>query len=107
MALTNKQLEEAIEEYDFYIGLDPRSDRTFCARGIAKYKLGKLEEALKDFDTAIELFSLYDEAYYLRGMVKKDLNRDEEAEQDFSKAIDLDSNVKDYVEAKLGRIEKE
>ena len=101
MPLPNEKLERAIEEYDFCIKLDPRSDRAFYARGVAKYKLGRLEEALQDFDKAIELYSYYAEAYYLRSIIKEALNLNKEAERDFARACEIDPTVKEYVDKKI------
>lgn len=93
MTSTNNTLEEEIEEYDFYIKLNPRYETAFYKRAIAKYKLKRYQEALEDFDRAIYLYSSYAKAYYYRGIVKEALNHSKEAKKDFEKAANLNPTV--------------
>ena len=82
--------EEAIEDFDLAIQLDPKYPNAYYSRGIAKHSLGNYEEAIEDFGLAIQLDPKLAPPYNNRGSVKKDLGDYEEAIEDFDLAIQLD-----------------
>ena len=82
--------EEAIEDYDMAIRLDPNAPGTYYQRGLAKFQLDRHEEAIVDFDKALDISPNNAEVYYDRGLAKYQLERDEEAIVDFDKALDID-----------------
>ncbi len=84
-----QRYEEAIEDYDKAIELQPKLANAWFNRGNAKGSLQRHEEAIADFDTAIELQPDYAKAYHNRGVAKHSLGRYEEAIRDYYKAIEL------------------
>ena len=61
--------EQAIEDYDQAIRLNPEDADAYYNRGIVYYELGQLERAIEDYDEAIRLNPEYTKAYYNRGIV--------------------------------------
>ena len=49
--------EEALNDYDEAIELDPDNSYCYCNRGIAYEKMGEYQEAINDYNKAIELDS--------------------------------------------------
>jgi tetratricopeptide (TPR) repeat protein len=86
------QYEEAIEDYNKAIELNPKNAEAYNNRGNAHSELNKHEEAIEDFNKAIELDPKYAEAYNNRGNAYYELNKHEEAIEDFNKAIELNPN---------------
>ena len=85
-----EQYENAINDFDRAIELDPKNPKAYHHRGITKYKLGKYEEAINDFDKTIELNPKSTRAYNNRAIAKGELGKHEEAIKDYDKAIELD-----------------
>ncbi|WP_286032707.1 tetratricopeptide repeat protein [Brachyspira pilosicoli] len=84
--------EEAIEDYDKAIELNPNYPDTHYNIGIAKSNLGLYEEAIKDFNKAIGLNPNYSKAYNNRGNARSNLKQYKEAIEDYDKAIELNAN---------------
>ncbi|CAK9068348.1 unnamed protein product [Durusdinium trenchii] len=93
--------EEAIEDYNRAIELDPNYAVAFCNRGIAKGKLGRYEEAIEDcnraielaiedFNRAIELDPNYAMSFCMRGSSVRLLGNHEAAIRDLDKALELE-----------------
>ena len=90
--LEERQLEEAIAEFDEAIRFDLQSAEAYLHRGIAYVGLGQHQLALEDFDESIRLDPRSPEAYHNRGLTySRDLNQFERGIQDFDGAIQLDS----------------
>ncbi len=81
--------EEAINDYNKVIELNPKDAIAYYTRGNAKLALGRHQEAIMDYDKAIELNPQFAIAYYTRGDAKSDLGRHEEAITDYDKAKTL------------------
>ena len=81
--------EEAIEEFDKAIELDPNDPDYHYYKGIALYELHKYEEAIEEFDKAIELDPNDPVYHYNKGLALGELHKYEEAIKEFDKAIEL------------------
>jgi tetratricopeptide (TPR) repeat protein len=84
-----KQLKDAIEDFNLSIKLSPENATVYNNRGNVLMDLGHPEEAVKDFDRAIALSSNYGAAYNNRGNAHAALAQYEPAFQDFRKAVEL------------------
>ena len=84
-----KNYEEAIQDHDKAIKLNPKFASAYNNRGIVKTDLGRHEEAIKDFDKAIEINPKYTIAYNNRGFAKAKLEQYREAIKDYDKAIKI------------------
>ena len=98
---------EALEDFNTALDLDPGSAEAYNNRGIAKATLMQLPDAIKDFDTAIELNPELANAYYSRGIGKYIIGRQiREAKSDLLIALKLakrygDANLKSNTELAL------
>jgi tetratricopeptide (TPR) repeat protein len=59
--------DQAVEDYNRVIALEPEHLDAHFHRGSAQEKLGKLDEAVKDFSTVIKLDPNHAKALYARG----------------------------------------
>ncbi|MFM7390029.1 MAG: tetratricopeptide repeat protein [Vampirovibrionales bacterium] len=82
--------QEAIQDFDTAIKLDPKYTAAYTNRGYAKYELDQYAEAIQDYDIAIKLDTKNVLAYNNRGIAKAELCHYTEAIQDFDTAIKLD-----------------
>ena len=104
--------QEAIDNFDRAIHLQPDYTQAYINRGTAKSGLGRHEEAIADYDQAIRLQPDSSQAYINRGTAKSGLGRHEEAIADYDQAIRLDpEHGKAYIhrgdaKGKLGRYEE-
>lgn len=85
--------DEAIENYDEAIDLNPNYAVAYNNRGLARSKMGDKQGAFEDYSRAIALNPNSAEIYYNRGSVRADLGDKEGAFKDYSKAIALDPNL--------------
>ncbi|MFM9264813.1 tetratricopeptide repeat protein, partial [Tychonema sp. BBK16] len=85
-----EQYEEALQNFDRAIELDPKYTWAIARRGETYLLMKRYEEALQDFDRAIELNPKNDWAIARRGETYRLMKRYEEALQDFDRAIELD-----------------
>src|SRR5262245_26725999 len=65
------QLNQAIEDYDRAIELDPRMAPAFQGRGAARREKRDFAGALADFDRAVVLDPRSDKAYFERGSLRR------------------------------------
>ena len=79
--------DEALEDYNEVIRINPQDGEAYNNRGTTKDMLGRHEEALEDYNEAIRINSQFAEAYYNRGTTKDVLGRHEEAIVDYDQAI--------------------
>ncbi len=84
--------QEAIENYDQVIRLQPELAEAYNNRGNAKGMLGRYEEAIADFDRALHHSPANANTYINRGNAKGSLGRHDDAISDYDQAIHLDAN---------------
>ena len=84
------QYQQAIEDFDRALVLDPTYAWAYGNRGITYRSSKNYERALADFDTAISLDDHLDWIYVARGDVLRHLGRYERAIEDCNRAIILD-----------------
>jgi len=80
--------DEAIQEFDKAIALNPNYAYLYVSRGMAKINNDK-SSALEDVNQAIRLAPHYSYAYEQRGLIKKEQGKKTEAIKDLQKAIEL------------------
>ena len=92
---------QAIEDFNRAIELNPQAAAAYNNRGLAYYNLGNYEQAIKDCDMALQINPEEAEAYYNRGLVHADLDNYTEAIEDYYKAIELNRKYADGLNPKL------
>ncbi|MCZ9850025.1 tetratricopeptide repeat protein [Brachyspira hyodysenteriae] len=92
--IESKLYEEAIEDFNKIIELNPKDRDAYFFRGLTKTGLKLYEEAIEDFNKIIELNPKDRDAYFFRGLTKTGLKLYEEAIEDFNEAIKL--NLKNW-----------
>ncbi|MCX6328611.1 MAG: tetratricopeptide repeat protein [Bacteroidia bacterium] len=81
--------KEAINDFTYAIGLDPRHITSFLHRGLAKTSLKDYKGALSDYNHAIRLDPDNKVSYFYRGRLRKDyLNDYKGAITDYTKSIE-------------------
>ena len=101
VALKNmNRMQEAIQDFDRAIVLNPEYPLAYNNRGVTLKKMGMLREAIEDFDRAIDLNPSYYKAYDYRGSAYSKIGRLDKAIEDFDKAISLNPA---YYETYLNR----
>jgi len=90
------EFEEAIEEFDKAIELDPNNPKYHNNKGNALYDLHNYQEAIEEFDKAIELDPNNPNYHNNKGNALLKLGRYEEAIEEFDKAIELKPNNPSY-----------
>jgi len=88
-----ENFEEAIQDYDMSIQLNPNYADAYLKRGNAKYKLRSYSEAIQNYDLAIQLGCDCTEAYGNRGNAKYELNDYLGALKDYDLVIQIDPNM--------------
>ena len=94
------QYENAIQEFDKVIQLDPDYAVAYYNRGYSYNKLGQYQTAINDYTEAIQLNPDYADSYINRGNSYHYLGQHQTAINDYTKAIQLDP---DYARAYYNR----
>ena len=97
--------EEAIQEFNKAIELDPNLAEAYSNRGDAYLNLGQLALAIQDYTEAIRLDTQYVEAYNNRAWSYKLQGKKTEALADFRKFISLTNNPQ-WIEMAKQQIEE-
>jgi len=106
------QLQEAIEEYDEVIRIDPERADAYHNRGTAYYRLEQYEQAIADYDEVIRLDPERTDAYYNRALAYYKLEQYGQAIADYYQVIRLDPDNADAYRnrgvayGKLGKFQK-
>ncbi|NJN86577.1 MAG: tetratricopeptide repeat protein [Leptolyngbyaceae cyanobacterium SL_7_1] len=88
-----KRYEEALQDFNRAIELDPEYAWAIAHRGVTYRVIKRYDEALRDLNCAIELDPKYDWAIANRGETYRLMKRYEEALQDFDRAIELNPEL--------------
>jgi tetratricopeptide (TPR) repeat protein len=83
------QPDQAIDDYNQTIELDPKFTVAYNNRGVAYANKGDLDQANAEYTRAIELDPKYALAYYNRGFNQSKKGNLEQAIADYTKAIEL------------------
>ena len=83
------QYEEAIDDFDQALQLQPDDPDVYYNRGFAKFMLGRYQGAIVDFDQVIRLRPRYAYAFYIRGEAKSNIGLYEEAIADWQASSEL------------------
>ncbi|HPJ82539.1 MAG: tetratricopeptide repeat protein [Bacteroidales bacterium] len=81
--------QQAIDNFNKLIQLDPNLHEAYFFRGIGKYNLGDFLGARADFDKALSIHPIFTLAYHYRAITNSRLGDYENALADLQEAIDL------------------
>jgi tetratricopeptide (TPR) repeat protein len=84
------QFDQAIEDFNKAIMLDPLSSKAYLNRGAVLVERGQLDQAAADFNKAIALNPRYHEAYNARGSLLGMSGYLDRAIEQFDRAIEID-----------------
>jgi len=104
--------EEAIEEFDIALDIDPNYKEAHYNKGNTLRHLKRYEEAIKEYDKALAIDPNFKEAHNNKGIALNNLGRYEEAIEEYDKALAIDPNDKKahnnkgYALDDLGRYEE-
>jgi tetratricopeptide (TPR) repeat protein len=85
--------EQAIQDFDRAIKLDPNYPDAFNSRALAYAGLGDHDRTIADFDEAIRLDPNYAIAIFNRGLALQTMGRADEAARDFARAKDVGARL--------------
>ena len=85
--------EQAINDFNKTIELNPKYAEAYTSRGIYYYASGIPRLAINDFNKTIELNPQNADAYYMRGSTYEMLGNTQQATKDYDKAIELDAQL--------------
>jgi protein O-mannosyl-transferase len=92
-----KKLDQALEDFNKAIILNPTYAKAYFNRGTVYLEKGSIELAINDFSKTIDLNPEYSQAYFKRGNAYMDLRNPENAIRDFTRTIELSpDNSKAY-----------
>ncbi len=84
------QNDEAFQEYDQAIRINPADPSGYLGRAELFSSLGKFDRAITDYSEAIRIAPTLSRAYSFRGDALSQLGREDEALVDFNAALNLD-----------------
>lgn len=85
--------DQAIEDYDRAIDLDPAITMAYYHKGNILWSLGQLERAIDSYDQVIALNPKYPEAYFSRAEAYYYQGQTERAAEDYTTALELDPTL--------------
>jgi tetratricopeptide (TPR) repeat protein len=92
LQLAMKSLEDAIDDINKAIELNPKRSQSYYTRAQAYAATESLEKAMEDYTRSISLNPKSAQAYVSRGNIYAKLGNNEKALADWSKAIDINPN---------------
>jgi len=94
LAVTDADLERALQACDRSFALRPDNTTTFLGHALALYRQGKFEKALRDCDKGLNKDAKDDQLLFLRGITKKKLGDITGGDADIASAVALEANVR-------------
>ena len=91
--LKQERNDEAIQDLDRALAINPRLATAYSDRGIAHRRRGQYELAIADYSEAIRLWPEWHDWYVHRGLAFSALARHDEAIVDYGKALSLRPNL--------------
>ena len=85
------EYEEAIQEFDKAIELNPVYAEAYFSRGLVYFDQDKYQRGIKDFSKAIHIDPDYGVAYVMRAGAYRELGQDRKARADLKLACEADS----------------
>lgn len=83
------EYQQALDDYDRVIELNPTGASAYPNRGLAHFALKEYQKAIADYTRAIKLNPTYARAYNERGLVYEQLKEYQQALADYDQAIEL------------------
>ena len=87
------EYQQAIQDYNHLLNLDPKEARVYFDRSLIHYKLKEYQQALADCEYALELDPHFALAYYGKGLIHLSMRNMNQAKADFIKSLELDSTA--------------
>ena len=84
-----KRWDEAIDEYNKGIEINPKYPEAYNTRGAAYDDKGEYDKAISDYTKAIEINPSFADAYQNRGIAYDDKGQCDKAISDYTKAIEI------------------
>ena len=81
--------QQALQNYDKAIELNPENPNVYGQRGHVHRKLGQYQNAIKDYDKHIELDPSHPWPHHYKGMTYRDIGQFEVAIQNWERYIEL------------------
>ncbi|MEU1732027.1 tetratricopeptide repeat protein [Streptosporangium sp. NPDC020145] len=94
--------EEALENLDTVIGIDPGHPDYYIDRGNLLHRLGRSQEAVADYETAMRVGPPFPEPYYNRAEIRFSAGDHEGALADLDHALELDPEFVDGLANRAG-----
>ena len=91
--LKRERDDEAIQDLDRALALNPRLATAYSDRGIAHRRKGQYELAIADYSQAIRLWPEWHDWYLHRGIALSAIGRHDEAIADYGTALSLRPNL--------------
>ncbi|MCZ4123561.1 tetratricopeptide repeat protein [Streptomyces sp. H39-S7] len=95
------RLDDALEDFDGVLALDPYYPEYYCDRAALQYRRGDLEAALADYDTAATLTPPIHELYYNRADARAAAGDTDGALSDLRYVLELEP---DYLAARVNLV---
>lgn len=93
--LNNDEFEEAIEDLNYALEINPRLADALNNRGLAWAALGTLDSAIVDFESAVKIDSNFADAWYNYGFYLSEEGRYKEAILSIGRAMSLDQHIRE------------
>jgi len=87
--LNNKQYQQALDDVNEFLSIEPGDARGFSIKGKIFYKMKRYPEAIHEYNRALEINKYYKEPYVYRGRCYQRLGENDKAIKDYEKAISL------------------
>lgn len=91
-ARASGNLQQALQDYNRALRVQPNSAQTYYKRGNLRFELGDNQGAIADYSEALRLDRNYADVYINRGSARAELGDEQNAVSDYTKAIEVDGD---------------